>query len=124
MQYKWRIILILSVIAIICVATACGKSNTNTQTGNTTGGTTQGGGAATESANAEALVKANCVSCHGGNLDGMGDSKKNLQKVGAKLSKEEIANTITNGRNGMPAFKGRLKDTEIATIADWLAAKK
>ncbi|MFD0675658.1 MULTISPECIES: c-type cytochrome [unclassified Paenibacillus] len=130
MQYKKRFILILCVIAIVCVMTACGKSNNNAgqqagnNTGGTTPGTTPGGGTATTNANAEAIAKANCIACHGNTLDGMGDSKKNLQKVGAKLSKDQIATTIANGRGGMPAFKGKLKDDEIATLADWLAAKK
>jgi cytochrome c551 len=80
------------------------------------------GGATT--ANAEAVFKANCVACHGDNLDGRGAANKNLQKVGAKYNKEKIAGIIINGQNGMPAFKGRLKDDEINALADWLAAKK
>ncbi|TVY10861.1 cytochrome c [Paenibacillus cremeus] len=74
--------------------------------------------------NAESIVKANCISCHGDTLDGRGAANKNLQKVGAKLSKDQIANQINNGGNGMPGFKGKLKPEEVTAVADWLAAKK
>lgn len=74
--------------------------------------------------NAEAVYKANCVACHGDQLDGRGDAKKNLSKLGSKYDKTQIAGIIKNGQNGMPAFKGRLKDDEINALADWLAAKK
>jgi cytochrome c551 len=73
---------------------------------------------------AESLVKANCISCHGDTLDGRGAPNKNLQKVGAKLSKEQIAEKIANGGGGMKAFKDTLKENEIAAISEWLAAKK
>lgn len=73
---------------------------------------------------AESLVKANCIACHGDTLDGKGAANKNLQKVGAKLSKEQIADKITNGGGGMKAFKDTLKENEISAIAEWLAAKK
>jgi cytochrome c551 len=75
-------------------------------------------------ANAESLVKANCIACHGDTLDGKGAEKKNLTKVGARLNKDQIAAKITNGGGGMTAFKDKLKDNEISAIAEWLAAKK
>ncbi|WP_438444961.1 c-type cytochrome [Gorillibacterium sp. sgz5001074] len=80
------------------------------------------GGATT--ANVEALYKANCVACHGDKMDGNGAANRNIAKVGAKYTKEQILGIITNGRNGMPAFKGKLKDEELNALADWLAAKK
>ncbi|MDQ1911094.1 cytochrome c [Paenibacillus sp. GD4] len=79
---------------------------------------------AASTVNAESLVKANCIACHGDTLDGKGAEKKNLTKVGARLSKDQIAAKITNGGGGMTAFKDKLKDNEISAIAEWLAAKK
>ncbi|UPK44124.1 c-type cytochrome [Paenibacillus pabuli] len=72
---------------------------------------------------AEALVKANCISCHGDQLQGgMGPS---LQKIGSQDDVEKIYTTIVKGKSGgMPSFKDKLKDEEIANIAMWLAEKK
>lgn len=74
--------------------------------------------------NAEALYKQNCISCHGTNLEGILPGKTNLQKVGAKLTKDQIVNKIQNGGNGMPPFKNTLQNEEINTLADWLATQK
>lgn len=86
-----------------------------------TAGTAAGGPTA---ANAEEIYKQNCISCHGANQEGKLGPNTNIQKVGGKLSKEQISNKILNGGGGMVAFKGKLKDNEVAALADWLAAKK
>jgi cytochrome c551 len=77
-----------------------------------------GGGAAT--ADAEKLVEQNCISCHGKNLEG--GVGPNLQKVGSKLSQEEIENIILNGQGSMP--KGLLQGDDAKAVAAWLAEKK
>jgi cytochrome c551 len=71
---------------------------------------------------AQTVFKQNCVVCHG--VDLSGGVGPNLQKVGARLTQEQIVTTITNGRNVMPAFKGKLKPEEIDALTKWLAAKK
>lgn len=73
---------------------------------------------------AEAIVKANCISCHGDQLQGA--AGPNLQKIGAELTAEELYSIITKGKGGgmMPSFKDRLKEEEIANVAMWLAEKK
>ncbi|NHN31717.1 c-type cytochrome [Paenibacillus agricola] len=92
----------------------------NQGTGDTTGGTTAGGTVST--ADASAIYKQNCISCHGNNLEGsVGPS---LQKVGAKDSKDQISTILNNGKGAMPSFKGRLSDTEIGALATWLSEKK
>ncbi|GIP41063.1 hypothetical protein J31TS4_43430 [Paenibacillus sp. J31TS4] len=117
--------------ALVLALGACGKSNDNktgqgtspgatTTPGATTGGGTAGGG----TAQAEQVYKANCLACHGDNLEGKMGGNSNLTKVGARRSKEQIVTQISNGGNGMPGFKGRISDTEINALADWLAAKK
>lgn len=123
-------ILLLSA-ALIAGLSACGTQKQGTGTGGgaaspapapaATPGTAAGG---TASASAEELFKQNCVSCHGANLEGKLGPNSNIQKVGAKLSKDQISAKILNGGNGMIAFKGKLKDNEVAALADWLAAKK
>ncbi|MFH5187178.1 c-type cytochrome [Paenibacillus sp. TAB 01] len=72
----------------------------------------------------QAVYKQTCLSCHGGNLEGKVGPETNLQKIGSKLSKEQIAHQITNGGNGMPAFGSKLKPDEVDALAGWLAAKK
>lgn len=71
---------------------------------------------------AEDLYKANCVGCHGDQMQGgMGP---NLQKVGGTLSKDKIYNQILKGGGGMPAFQEQLSDDQIINIASWLSTKK
>ncbi|GIP24634.1 MULTISPECIES: cytochrome c [Paenibacillus] len=71
---------------------------------------------------AEATVKANCISCHGDQLEGK--VGPNLQKIGSQMTNEQIFTTITKGNGNMPSFKDKLKPEEIANVAEWLAAKK
>lgn len=80
--------------------------------------------AATAAVDAEAIVKQSCIACHGDTLDGKGSDKKNLQKIGSRMNKEQIVQQITNGGGGMPGFKSKLKEEEIVAIAAWLEAKK
>lgn len=71
---------------------------------------------------AEALVKANCISCHGDQLQGgVGPA---LANIGGQDDLEKIYSTIVKGKGGMPSFKGKLQDAEIANIAMWLSEKK
>jgi mono/diheme cytochrome c family protein len=71
---------------------------------------------------AETIYKRNCMSCHGGNLEGkMGPA---LQKAGSKWTKEQITDILREGKNGMPSFKNRLDEQQIETLAAWLSAKK
>jgi cytochrome c551 len=78
------------------------------------------GGGEKAAADAEKLVQQNCVSCHGQNLEGgVGPS---LEKVGSKLSQEEIENIILNGQGSMP--KGLLQGDDAKAVAAWLAEKK
>ncbi|OXM84981.1 cytochrome C [Paenibacillus rigui] len=72
----------------------------------------------------QALYKQTCLSCHGNNLEGKVGPTTNLQKIGSKLSKDQIAKQITNGGNGMPGFGSKLKPEEVDALAAWLAAKK
>lgn len=132
-----KTIIFLSLLLVVALS-ACGNNNDNnnnqgaadnntgttTDTGNAGNtGTTNGGTGDTAAAgNGEATFKANCVSCHGNNLEGA--VGPNLQKIGAEHSADEIAGIISNGRGGMPAFKGQLSDDEIQGVAQWLATKK
>jgi mono/diheme cytochrome c family protein len=71
---------------------------------------------------AQALFKQSCTSCHG--VDLAGDFGPNLQKVGGKLTKEQITTQITQGGEAMPSFEEKLNTDEIQALASWLASKK
>lgn len=88
------------------------------------GTTSTAPGAGAGTVDALAIYKANCISCHGADLEGKLGPNSNLQKVGAKRSKDQIIAKIKNGGGGMPGFQGKLKDAEITALADWLATKK
>ncbi|WP_135556889.1 c-type cytochrome [Paenibacillus cymbidii] len=62
------------------------------------------------------------MSCHAADLSGK--PGPNIQKIGGKLSEDQIVKQITSGGSRMPGFKDTLKDDEIKTLATWLAAKK
>jgi cytochrome c6 len=63
-----------------------------------------------------------CASCHG--KDGKGTSVG--QKMGAKdiselkASEGEIVATISNGKGKMTAYKGKLSDEEIKSVAEYV----
>lgn len=70
----------------------------------------------------ETIVMQSCATCHGGKLQGMGNTPA-LDKVGARLSEEEILDTILNGKGaGMPA--GLLQGEKAEQAAAWLAEQK
>jgi cytochrome c551 len=117
--------LLLCAIAASGCATKKEEPKTSPSPGATAGTTASPSPAGSPSkVDAQSVYKQNCVSCHGDNLEGKMGGNTNLSKVGAKLSKDKIANQISNGGGGMMAFKGKLKDEEINALAEWLAAKK
>ncbi len=71
---------------------------------------------------AESTIKANCISCHGDQLQG--GVGPNLQKIGSTMSPEEIYALVSKGKGMMPSFKGKLENEEIANVAQFLAQKK
>ncbi|MGG3283858.1 c-type cytochrome [Paenibacillus solani] len=124
---KKSLLIMMLLAAFVMVVSACGGGNKTSEpapapSGNEAPAGNEGetGGNATE---ATSLYNANCMACHATDLSG-GGSFPNLQKVGSKYDASQIAGIITNGRNGMPSFQGKLTDAEITTLSEWLAAKK
>jgi cytochrome c6 len=69
------------------------------------------------------VFSANCASCHAGgkNLVNAAKSLKKADLVKYDLySAEAIIAQVTNGKNAMPAFKGRLKSDQIADVAAYV----
>ncbi|MDD9271084.1 c-type cytochrome [Paenibacillus sp. GCM10023248] len=121
----WRrtICALIAAPAVLALA-ACG--------GASSGGTASKPPAATAAAEtAPAYVKAQelftankCISCHGVDLSGKVGSKTNLQKVGAKMTEEQIAKQIRDGGGGMPAYGTKLSEEDIGLLSNWLSSKK
>ncbi|MBP1992417.1 c-type cytochrome [Paenibacillus eucommiae] len=111
----------LLIILLISGISACSKSGGNEVTpvpspaasGETTVDTT---------AKATELYKNFCITCHGSSLPRM--EAPDLQKVGERLSAEQIVKQIEKGGNGMPGFRVSMKDEEIQILANWLADQK
>ncbi|SDO67802.1 Cytochrome C oxidase, cbb3-type, subunit III [Paenibacillus sp. yr247] len=125
LRAAWRQVIGAFVITPMVLAlAACG--------GASGGGATPKPPAATAAAESNpSFVKAQelfttnkCISCHGVDLAGKVGPKTNLQKVGSKMSKEQITNQIKNGGGGMPVYKTTLSEEEIGLLSDWLSSKK
>ncbi|WP_369902590.1 cytochrome c550 [Bacillus manliponensis] len=78
------------------------------------------GGKSAQAATPEEIVQQSCISCHGDQLQGA--TGPNLQKIGSKLSKEEIQDILINGKGNMPP--GLVPAEQASKVADWLAKKK
>jgi cytochrome c551 len=96
-------------ILLVFAAAACGGGKDNS-----------GNNASSGKASASEIFQQNCAACHGKNLEGK--NGPNLQKIGSKLTKDQILNQIKNGGGGMPANIISGKDAEA--VAEWLANKK
>ena len=68
---------------------------------------------------AEAVTQGKCIGCHGGDLTGgMGPGL-----VGTNLSKDELKDTIKNGKGSMPP-QGITDDAELDAMADYILSLK
>lgn len=78
---------------------------------------------AVDSANGAKVFSANCASCHAGGKN-LVQANKNLKKDALEqygmYSAEAIIAQVTNGKNAMPAFKGRLKPEQIEDVAAYV----
>ncbi|QYR22706.1 cytochrome c [Paenibacillus sp. sptzw28] len=70
------------------------------------------------------VFKANCISCHGAELQGRMGPSTDLQHVGGRLTKEQIKRQIEEGGGSMPAFQSRLTAMQIEQLTNWLGDKK
>jgi len=67
-----------------------------------------------------------CVACHigGGNVvNGAKTLKLADLEANGMASAEAITTQVTNGKNAMPAFKGRLSDADIADVAAYVLSQ-
>ena len=72
------------------------------------------------------VFAANCASCHIGGKNVVNPAKT-LKKAAlaqyAMNSSDAIVTQVTNGKNAMPKFKGRLTDDQIQSVAAYVLAQ-
>jgi cytochrome c6 len=71
----------------------------------------------------EQIFSANCSACHsGGNNAIMPEKtlKKDILTINQMNNIDAISNQVTNGKNAMPAFGGRLTDEDITNVANYV----
>lgn len=76
--------------------------------------------------NGERIFSANCSACHaGGNNVIIAEKtlKKDVLEANGMNSVDAITYQVTNGKNAMPAFGGRLDDGEIEDVANYVLAQ-
>nr|YP_011006626.1 cytochrome c6 [Halosiphon tomentosus]WAM63771.1 cytochrome c6 [Halosiphon tomentosus] len=76
--------------------------------------------------NGENVFTANCSACHaGGNNVIMPEKnlKKDTLSTNQMNSVSAITYQVTNGKNAMPAFGGRLSDTDIGDVANFVLSQ-
>lgn len=72
------------------------------------------------------IFSANCAACHAGGRNVI-NGAKTLQKEALDKyemnSLEAITYQVNNGKNAMPAFKGRLTDAQIDDVATYVLSQ-
>ncbi|NJO08845.1 MAG: c-type cytochrome [Leptolyngbyaceae cyanobacterium SL_1_1] len=79
--------------------------------------------AAADIAEGAKVFAANCAACHigGGNvINGAKTLKQDALEQYEMASLEAIQYQVTNGKNAMPAFKGRLTAEKIASVSAYV----
>jgi cytochrome c6 len=76
--------------------------------------------------NGEGIFNNNCAACHaGGNNVIMPEKtlKKDALEKNGMNKIEAITYQVTNGKNAMPAFGGRLNDSDIEDVATFVLSQ-
>lgn len=76
--------------------------------------------------NGERIFTANCAACHaGGNNVIMPEKtlKKDALEANGMNAVSAITYQVTNGKNAMPAFGGRLSDSDIEDVANYVLSQ-
>lgn len=81
---------------------------------------------ASDSNSARELFQNNCARCHGADgksateLGKLFDSPDLTDGKIQRLSRQRMANSISRGKGGMPAFKKKLSSKEIASLVNYV----
>lgn len=74
----------------------------------------------------EQVFSANCAACHAGGNNAIMPAKtlqKDVLEENSMNSLAAITNQVTNGKNAMPAFGGRLADEDIENVANYVLSQ-
>ena len=71
----------------------------------------------------KSLYGSNCATCHGDDLKGTAEAPT-LVDIGARRTKEQLAQLIAQGTGRMPAFRGALDDRAISAVVNFLLTGK
>nr|YP_009393635.1 cytochrome c553 [Caloglossa beccarii]ARW62197.1 cytochrome c553 [Caloglossa beccarii] len=72
------------------------------------------------------IFSQNCTACHSGGLNVIFPDKTLQKEVLAKYgmnSIEAITKQVTEGKNAMPSFGGRLSDDDIKNVANYVLSQ-
>ena len=79
-----------------------------------------------DAASGKKIFSANCAACHAGG-NNVVNATKTLKKEALEKysmnSLDAIVNQVTNGKNAMPAFIGRLTDAQIEDVATYVLSQ-
>ena|SRR5690625_1465286 len=106
---KWLMAVLIGSVLVLGACGGGGASDNNDT-----------GDGATDVADAEAIYKQSCASCHGADL--AGGAGPGLETVGADMSADDILDVIENGKGSMPG--GLISGDDATAVADWLAGHK
>ncbi len=79
-----------------------------------------------DAASGAKIFSANCAACHAGGknvISGAKTLKKDALDKYEMNSLEAITHQVNNGKNAMPAFKGRLTDAQIDDVATYVLSQ-
>ena len=130
-----RVVLGFVALCVVVLAAGCGGQSTveakpqtisgpvpkqpTTGTGTTTAAPTKHTGSAT--AGKAVFASAGCTGCHTLKAAGAsGTVGPNLDQV--KPPYDLVVDRVTNGRNGMPSFKGQLSPQQIQDVAAYVSS--
>jgi cytochrome c6 len=74
----------------------------------------------------ENVFQANCTACHAGGKNQIIPDKtleKDILEKNGMYNVKAIVTQITNGKNAMPAFGGRLTNEDIENVASYVLAQ-
>ncbi|NET38972.1 MAG: c-type cytochrome [Cyanothece sp. SIO1E1] len=79
-----------------------------------------------DAASGKNIFAVNCAACHAGGLNAVNPAKtlqkSDLDKYGMN-SLAAVVSQVTNGKNAMPGFAGRLSGKDIEDVATYVLAQ-
>ena len=102
---------VLALAALMLVTAGCGNKSSSNASDDPAGSGTPG---------AKVFATAGCASCHTmGAAGAKGTVGPNLDEL--RPNEQTVKRQVTNGGNGMPAFKSKLSPTEIQQVAAFVS---